>query len=70
MVIAAIRFKKGEKYIVFTQQEVEGRLFATICNGTRPQPRGRALIPQLRAMRNGQQVASVFGVLRRADPPS
>jgi len=63
------RFKKGEQYIVFTQQDAEGRLFATICNGTRPASDGRALLPQMRAMRNGQRVASVFGVLRRTDPP-
>lgn len=63
------RFKMGEQYIVFTQPETEGRLFATICNGTRPAADGRALLPQLRAMRNGQRIASVFGVLRRADPP-
>jgi hypothetical protein len=63
------QFKPGEQYIVFTQQEVDGKLFATICNGTRPASQGRALIPQLRAMRNGQRVASVFGVLRRSDPP-
>jgi hypothetical protein len=63
------RFKQGEKYLVFTQQETEGRLFATICNGTRPANEATALIPQLRAMRNGAHVASVFGVLRRADPP-
>jgi hypothetical protein len=63
------QFKQGDQYVVFTQQEVEGRLFATICNGTRPASEGRALIPQLRAMRNGQRVASVFGVLRRSDPP-
>src|SRR5271156_4655078 len=63
------RFRKGDRYIVFTQQENEGRLFATICNGTRPASDGRALLPQLRAMRNHQRVASVFGVLRRSDPP-
>jgi hypothetical protein len=63
------RFKTGEQYIVFTQPEAEGRSFATICNGTRLAGDGRALLPQLRAMRNGQRVASVFGVLRRADPP-
>jgi len=63
------RFKKGQQYIVFTQQENNGRLFATICNGTRPASDGRALLPQLRAMRNGERVASVFGVLHRADPP-
>jgi hypothetical protein len=62
-------FKMGEQYVVFTQQETEGRLFATICNGTRPFMEARALIPQLRAMRAHQRVASVFGVLRRADPP-
>jgi hypothetical protein len=62
-------FREGGQYIVFTQQETEGRLFATICSGTRPAADGRALIPQLRAMRNHQQIASVFGVLRRADPP-
>ena len=65
----AYRFKKDEKYLVFTQQEAEGRLFATICNGTRPASEAIALIPQLRAMRNGTHVASVFGVLRRSDPP-
>lgn len=62
-------FRTGEQYIVFTQQETEGRLFATVCNGTRPSSEGRALIPQLRAMKTHQRVASVFGVLRRADPP-
>jgi hypothetical protein len=63
------QFEKGRQYVVFTQQENEGRLFATICNGTRLASDGRALIPQLRAMRNGAHVASVFGILHRADPP-
>jgi len=63
------RFKPNEQYVVFTHQGTEGRLFSTICDGTRLATEARALIPQLRAMRNGQQVASVFGVLRRSDPP-
>ncbi len=63
------RFKLKEQYVVFTHPGGDGRLFATICNGTRPASEARALLPQLRAMRNGQRVASVFGVLRRADPP-
>ena len=63
------RFKKGTQYVVFTQTETEDRLFATICNGTRPASDARALLPQLRAMGKGQRVASVFGVLRRSDPP-
>ena len=65
----AYRFRNGEQYIVFTNKSDDGRLFATICSGTRPASEGRALLPQLRAMRNGQRVASVFGVLRRSDPP-
>lgn len=63
------QFKKGETYVVFTHQDVDGRIYSTICDGTRPASEARALIPQLRAMRNGQRVASVFGMLRRADPP-
>lgn len=62
-------FKRGQEYLVYTQQETDGRLFATICNGTRPASEAAAIIPQLRAMRDGERVASVFGVVRRADPP-
>jgi hypothetical protein len=65
----AYRFKPNEQYVVYTHQGTEGRLFSTICDGTRPAAEARALIPQLRAMRNGKQVASVFGILRRSDPP-
>ena len=63
------RFRNGQEYLVFTHQGTEGRLFATICGGTRPASDAAAIIPQLRAMRDGRRVASVFGVLRRADPP-
>lgn len=65
----AYRFRRGDQYIVYTNKSDDGRLFATICSSTRPASEGRALLPQLRAMRNGQRVASVFGVLRRSDPP-
>jgi hypothetical protein len=63
------RFKVGAQYVVYTQAENDGRLFATICNGTRPVAAAAALIPQLRAMRDGRRFADVFGVLRRSDPP-
>ena len=62
-------FKKGASYLVFTNLETEGRLFATICNGTRPIAEARAILPQLRAMSKGERVASVFGLIRRSDPP-
>ncbi len=63
------RFRQGQQYVVFTHQGTDNRLFATICSGTRPAGEARALLPQLRAMRTGQRVASVFGVLRRSEPP-
>ena len=65
----AYQFRKGEQYIVFPHTD-GARLFATICSGTRPASEGRALLPQLRAMRAGQRVASVFGMIRRTDPPT
>ncbi len=64
------RFRKGVRYLVYTEQGTEGRLFATICNGTRPAVDAVALVPQLRAMRDGKRVASVFGILRLANPPT
>jgi hypothetical protein len=63
------RFKSNGQYVVFAHRGKDGRLFATICDGTRSASDARALLPQLRAMRDGRNVASVFGVLRRADPP-
>ncbi len=64
------RFKANGQYVVFAHRGKDGRLFATICDGTRTASDARALLPQLRAMRDGHRVASVFGVLRRADSPS
>jgi hypothetical protein len=63
------RFKKGAQYLVFPYSSDDGRLFATICSGTRPAREARAILPQLRAMKRNQRVASIFGVLRRTDPP-
>jgi hypothetical protein len=63
------RFQSGAQYLVFAHPGSDGRLYATICSGTRPASDAPALLPQLRAMRNGQRVASVFGVLRRSDSP-
>lgn len=62
------RFATGTQYVVFAHVGNDGRLFATICSGTRPVEGAQALLPQLRAMRDGKRVASVFGVLRRANP--
>lgn len=63
------RFKSGGQYLVFTHEGADGRLYSTICDGTRSAADARALLPQLRAMRDGQHVASVFGIVRQVDPP-
>ena len=63
------KFQKGKQYVVFTHEGADTHPYATICDGTRPVSQASALVPQLRAMRDHQRVASVFGVLRRADPP-
>ncbi|MGB0036733.1 MAG: hypothetical protein WBP79_14780 [Candidatus Acidiferrales bacterium] len=63
------RFRKGAQYLVFTHQANDGRLFATICGGTRFATEARAMLPQLRAMRSSGRVASVFGIIRRGDSP-
>ncbi len=63
------RFKSGGQYLVFTHEGADGRLYSTICDGTRTAADARALIPQLRAIRDGQHVASVFGIVRQVDPP-
>lgn len=65
----AYHFADGAQYVVFPTRAEDGRLFVTICSSTRPALEARALLPQLRAMRDGTHVASVFGVLRRTDPP-
>ena len=58
------RFKQGEQYIVFTQQEVEGHLFATICNGTRVA--GRWPRADSAAPRDAQRTARRFRLRRAA----
>jgi hypothetical protein len=63
------RFEKGRQYVVFTRKKDDGRFFATVCAGTKPASAAQALIPQLRAIRDGRRVASVFGILRRVNPP-
>lgn len=65
----AYRFKSGGQYLVFTHEGADGRLYSTICDGTRSATDARALLPQLRAMRDGEHVASVFGIVREVDPP-
>lgn len=65
----AVNFRKDSQYLVFARRLDDGRFHATSCGGTRPVEEALAMLPQLRAWRAGKRVASVFGVLRRTDPP-
>src|SRR5437016_4065685 len=61
-------FKLGEQYLVAPYKQ-DGRLLATICSPTRPVAAALALLPQLRARRDGQRFANLFRILRRSQLP-
>jgi len=65
----SFHFEKGEQYVVFPNRGGDGRLFAIICSNTRLVRQAQSLLPQLRAVRDGGKVASVFGVLRQTQQP-
>jgi hypothetical protein len=62
-------FRKGHQYLVFPYKDNAARLLATICSPTRPIEEAQAILPQLRAMRDHQPVASLYGVLRSVQQP-
>lgn len=62
-------FEQGKKYLVSPYEKDDGRLFATIWSITRPFEQAQAKLAQLRAMRDHQRVASVYGVLSTSEQP-
>lgn len=62
-------FEKGAKYLVFPFQSDDGRLIATICSETRPVELAQAKLAVLRAMRDHQPVASLYGSMRSVQQP-
>ncbi len=62
-------FQRGHQYLVSPYRNCDGRLFATICSISRPVELAQALLPQLRAKRDHQRVASLYGVLRSGEEP-
>jgi len=62
-------FRQNEQYLVFPYKGDGSRLFATICSPTRWIEQAQAVLPQLRAMRDHQRIASVYGILRSAQQP-
>lgn len=62
-------FQKGVQYLVFPHKSKDGKLIATICSNTRPAEYGQALLGVLRAMRDHEPVASLYGALRSVQQP-
>jgi hypothetical protein len=62
-------FQPGRQYLVSPYKNADGRLFVIICSITRPIELARALLPELRAMRDHLRVASLYGILRSAEEP-
>jgi hypothetical protein len=61
-------FQLGQTYFV-TPYGNEGKLFATVCSDTQPVSYATALLSELRAKRDGQPVASLYGLLQRTQQP-
>jgi len=62
-------FQQGRKYVVSPYKGANGHLFATICSVTRPIELAQPFLTELRAMRDHQPVASLYGILRSAEKP-
>jgi hypothetical protein len=65
----SFHFRLGQQYLVSPYRKSDGRLFAIICSITRPIELAQAILPQLRAMRDHQRVASLYGTLRSSEEP-
>jgi hypothetical protein len=58
-------FLSGQQYLVFAYKDDKGRLSTGICSRTQPAAQAQILLTTLRAIRDGQEVPSLFGVLWR-----
>jgi hypothetical protein len=62
-------FKKGEQYLVYAYKGSDQILHATTCSRTQPAAGAEILLRQLRAAKEHKPVASLYGVLQRAQQP-
>jgi hypothetical protein len=61
--LCGYHFEKDVTYVAFVRTGKDGRLWSLACTPTRPAKDAAALLPQLRAQRDGRAVASLFGLL-------
>ncbi len=62
-------FLKGKQYLVFPYRNNSGQLIATICSQTGPVNDSRFVLTELRAARDSDRVASVYGLLQVGQQP-
>ncbi len=66
----SFHFLQATQYLVITSQDKPGdQPYVTACSGTRLAEQAKALILQLRAMRDHTRVASLYGEFRRTQQP-
>jgi hypothetical protein len=65
----SFHFQQGKQYLVAPYMGPGERLFAIVCSMTRSVEESIAFLPQLRAARDHQRVASLYGVLRSGEEP-
>lgn len=58
-------FEVGERYLVQGNRDKEGRIRVGICSDSRHVHYAAAILPQLRAIRDKQRVASLYGILSK-----
>jgi hypothetical protein len=63
-------FKPGEQYLVYAYRATDKTLHATICSRTQLAAGAEILLRQLRAAKENMPVASLYGTLRRTQPPN
>ena len=64
----SVRFTVGEKYLIDAWRGEDRRVSVSTCSRTRPLVEAGAVLPQLRAMRDGRRPDSLFGTLWRDEP--
>jgi hypothetical protein len=62
-------FETGTPYLVFAHRDSSGQLWTGACSNTQRLQDGGPLVTQLRAMRDRQPVARVYGSLRQVQQP-
>lgn len=65
----SFHFKKNEQYLVFPYKSDDHRLHAGICSLTQPVKYAGPFLTELRARRDGQKHASLYGVLVKTQAP-